>query len=183
VIPARFRLPLFALLCAAQLFVAGSIIFGKERVLIGGELFRFRTEPVDPADIVRGRYVALRFEATFGPVVDGDEVSESERAFAWLASDSDGFAYITRVSAQRPEEGAYLDVVVHTLERGSASFGFPIDRFYMPEELAPIAEQKHAEAQREGRGTWAEIRVREGNAAIEQLYIDGVPVSEAAKQP
>jgi uncharacterized membrane-anchored protein len=183
VIPARFRLPLFVLLCAAQLFVAGSVIFHKERVLTGGEVFRFRTAPVDPNDIVRGRYVALRFEINHGPVAPDSGLVAGEPGYAVLDTDDEGFATVVEVVAVPPEHRDYLTVKIEDAGTVNATFGFPIDRFYMPEELAPIAEQKYAEAQRAGRGTWAEIRVRHGEVAIEQLYIDGVPVGAAARQP
>ena len=181
-IPARWRIPLFALLCAAQLALAVSIIVGAERVLEQGELWRFRTEPVDPVDIVRGRYVALRFEATSGPIAPGATLPEDGVGFAVLEADEEGFARVKQVWASRPTGGAYLYVNLTSVSETTADFEFPVDRFYMPEEQAPIAERLDREARSEGRGTWAEIRVHEGDAILEQLYIDGVPAGEAAQQ-
>lgn len=180
-IPARLRIPLFVLLCAAQLAFAVSIIVGAERVLGQGELWRFRTEPVDPADIVRGRYVALRFEATNGPVLPGDAPQEGTTGYALLDADTEGFAHVAAVSATPPGEGSYLRVEIERVDAETASFAFPVDRFYMPEELAPEAERAHGKAQRAGEGTWAEIRVHDGAAMIEQLFVRGVPVAELVR--
>lgn len=176
----RWRLALFALVCAAQLAVAGSIIARSERVIEAGELLRFRTAPVDPADLVRGRYVALAFRETSGPPRDAAPFAEGDGAFALLEVDAEGFAKVTGVAHARPATGAYLEVVVRNATPELVTFRFPVDRFYMPEEQAPAAERAHREALSGGRGTWAEIRVYQGSAQIERLVVDGVPVSELA---
>ena len=81
------------------------------------------------------------------------------------------YSRVARVSATPPEQGAYLSVTLRTVAPTTARFAFPVDRFYLPEQQAPVAERAHGEAQRGGRDTWAEIRVHEGRALIEQLYV------------
>jgi hypothetical protein len=57
----------------------------------------------------------------------------------------------------------------------------PFDRYYLPEDLAPAAEQAYRTlASREPGPTraWVDVRVRDGHAVLEELYLDGVPVRE-----
>lgn len=58
---------LFAILALAQIASPLSMIVKRELVLKNGIPFRFKTIPQDPADPFRGRYVALRIEASNVP--------------------------------------------------------------------------------------------------------------------
>jgi uncharacterized membrane-anchored protein len=89
---------------------------------------------------------------------------------------------VSRVHAARPAAGDYLAVRITEVTPEIARFQFPVDRFYMPEELAPEAERAQVDVQRAGGAVWAEIRVHEGHAMIEQLMIDGVPVGEFVRR-
>jgi len=57
-----WRLIVFVLVAFAQLAVPGSLIWKREHTLRQGNVWKFRTAPVDPVDVFRGRYVALHFE-------------------------------------------------------------------------------------------------------------------------
>ncbi|MBK6341440.1 MAG: GDYXXLXY domain-containing protein [Flavobacteriales bacterium] len=54
---------LFLGIALAQLAVPAWMIAGRERVLSQGEVFKFKTAPIDPRDPFRGEYVRLDFEA------------------------------------------------------------------------------------------------------------------------
>lgn len=167
---ASWRVSVFALVCLAQLGVAASIVWRSERLLAEGQPFRFRTAPVDPADLVRGRYVALRFVATRGPPLDERPFEKGERVYALLAEDDEGFATVAGLRHAQPEGvAAYLTVTVEEATSELVHFRFPVDRFYLPEEEAPAAERAHRAAA--GKGTWAQVRVRHGQAMIEDLVI------------
>lgn len=172
----RGRVLVFGLLCAAQLAVPASSIWQAERVLAEGRLLRFRTAPVDPADLVRGRYVALRFEAVEGPRVGPASLLPGQRAHVLLEEDAEGFARISGVTARRPEGGTYFDTRVEAIDDERVRIRFPVDRLYLPERKALAVERAWQAAA--GRNGWAEIRVHQGRALIERLSIEGVPVLE-----
>lgn len=88
----------------------------------------------------------------------------------------------------RPDD----DVV--TVERGRRSgdtwyFDYPFNRYYLPEEAAPLAEKLYNRANRRGwsgeengkTDTYVAVRVRNGVGVIEELYIGGKPVREAVR--
>ena len=156
------------------------MIRSAERTMTEGRVFRFQTIPVDPVDLFRGRYVALQFEATSGPAAPEEELDWGMRAYARLRVDANGFAEIERVSTEKPEDSEYLSVRVQSTHEGEAHFAFPVTRFYMEESIAPIAEQVYRE--RRAGLTWANIRVRDGHALIEDVLIDSVSLRTAAER-
>ncbi len=181
-----------AVLCLVQLAVPLSMVWQHEQTRREGSIWRFKTAPVDPADPFRGRYVRLRFAAESEPVlIDGGDVQHSyladeARAYAELATDDAGYAKLVRLHAQRPDHGEYLDVFVMRMrytditKPGSkdlppaAYVRLPFDRYYLPEAQAPQVEAAYARANREAQArTWAEVRVREGHAALMSLVLDG----------
>ena len=64
---------LLGVVIAAQFYVPASMIMKHERVLRNGELFRFKTQPFDPADPFQGRYVRLRYSEAYIPGTDENE--------------------------------------------------------------------------------------------------------------
>jgi hypothetical protein len=55
----------------------------------------------------------------------------------------------------------------------------PFNRYYMDEKLAPAAEAAYREhSTREVQDVYVTVRVKDGNAALEELYIEGIPIRE-----
>jgi uncharacterized membrane-anchored protein len=171
-----WRAVVFVLVCLGQLAVPASMVWRSEQILTEGALFRFRTAPVDPADLVRGRYVALGFLTSEGRPLDERAYVGGETVHALLEVDTEGFARIAGLLHDPPESGAYLTVEVEQASAATVRFRFPLDRFYLPEEKAPAAERAYREAR--GRGNWAEIRVLAGRGIIDDLVIDGKPAGQ-----
>ena len=48
---------LFIIVVCAQLFVPSQMIFQQEDVLKTGTAFKFKTQPVDPSDPFKGKYI------------------------------------------------------------------------------------------------------------------------------
>ena len=57
------RILIFGVVVLAQLAVPAAMIWQREQTLNQGRVWKFRTAPVDPVDVIRGRYIALRFAA------------------------------------------------------------------------------------------------------------------------
>lgn len=185
----RLRWALFATVCVAQIAVPASMIVQHERTRASGTPWRFQTAPVDPDDPFRGRYVRLDFAVSRQPLFlverEGRHVGLEDRLYAELIPDHRGFAALGKLHQQRPETGEYLDVFVRDIdydrEGGAPSYRvrLPFDRFYLPEARAPEVERAYAEASRHAQErTYAEVRIRDGHAALVSLVLDGKPVTD-----
>lgn len=187
------RLPwvLLALVFAAQWAVPVSMWHKREVTLREGQTFRFRTAPVDPADPLLGRYVALNLEAariTLGPG-EGVNYRRDDRVILPLIQGSDGYAVLGQPQSQ-PPAGAWLQAPVQWVNGDELFLALPFDRYYMNERQAPQAELAYLRAGRRTQpaadqsvapprpDTYVQVRVRKGFGVIEELYLDGVPVLE-----
>jgi uncharacterized membrane-anchored protein len=175
------RVAIFIVVALIQLSVPASVVWKREKTLKHGRVWKFRTAPVDPVDAVRGRYVALRFAAE---EISSDDVAYQKldfgtTAYFVLKEDADGFAKVERIS-EKPLNG---DNVI-TGEAGYLSekrqhVRFPFDRFWVTEKNAPAAEKAYLENSHRGKqNAYVTVRVRDGDATIEQLYIDGQPLAD-----
>jgi uncharacterized membrane-anchored protein len=170
---------LFFATCVAQLAYPASMIVGYERTLRVGTPVRVRCQPVDPADLLRGRYVRLGLE-TFRVRVERPETYlEKPTVYALLETDAAGFARLRGIRDQAPETGLYLSAEIREVdqENGEVTVGLPFDRYYMSERDAPRAEAAYQSTAGKG-DAFVVLRVRGGRAAIEELFIEGRPVAE-----
>jgi uncharacterized membrane-anchored protein len=186
------RFALLGLLAAAQLAVLAAMIHGRERILREGEVFNFKTRPIDPADPFQGRYVALGFENNFVPLPRGPSTGlrYREPLYATLETGPDGFARFSGWSRERPPSGAYLKTrhlgesrdwstsATQSVYRGIA-IELPFNRYYMDEAKAPRAEAAVRDAAR-STNCWAKVRVLNGRAAIEDVFAQGQSLRELA---
>lgn len=186
-----------ALLALVQWAVPAAMIHGQQKTLAEGEVYRFRNAPVDPADPFRGRYVTLSFDAACVPkdVAHGD--MNARPLYALLGQDVDGYATVARLSDSRPGQGDYVNVRRSRWDSGCLGselrVDFPFNRYYLPEDLAPRAESAYRDMTSRSSGevgrvaAYVGVRVREGHAALEELYLDGKPLrqflAEEARRP
>ena len=172
----------FAVLSIFQIGVPVWMIANREMTLRHGRQFRFRTAPVDPYDAFRGRYVALQFEQNTSPVPADERLAMNQKVYAQLAEDEQGLARIINVTANHPSGEAYMQCRVSSITDSLVYLQFPFDRYYMDEKLAPAAEAAYLEhSRREVREVYVTVRVKDGNAVLEELYIAGIPIREFLK--
>src|SRR5262245_50007052 len=88
----KFILPLFGVMCLAQWIVPGKMVYDSENIVSTGAVFKFKTEPIDPADPFRGKYITLRFEADFIEFQDSTDWQGGDEIFVTFTADSLGFA-------------------------------------------------------------------------------------------
>lgn len=174
---------IFSVVAAAQLAVPVWMIYQKETVLTTGELFRFRTAPVDPYDAFRGRYVALGFDQNTAPAPPGPIIPGTP-LYAHIAVDEGGFAFFTATSLEAPAGTPYLKVkargeTMSRENRRSVRLQLPFDRYYMNEKDAPAAENAYRRSSRGGsRDAYVTVRIKSGHAVLEELYVGGMPIGE-----
>lgn len=162
-----------------QLAVPLSMIVKRESTLSEGRLFHFRTAPVDPYDAFRGRYVALTMEHSSIADPHARDYSPGQKIYLLLEEAEDGFARPIGLVASPPEEGAFVTAWVARWPRnpGSVTIRYPFDRYYMNEEKAPAAEKAYREfSSPQTHDTYVAVRIKDGFAVLEELYVSGQPI-------
>ena len=177
------RIVIFVLIAAAQLAVPASLVWKRGRTLAYGRVWKFKTEPVDPEDAIRGRYVALRLAAdkvSEQPEPSpGEKIEPETEIYATLKEDADGFARVDKISATRISGDDAVQAKMGYWSGGWQYIHFPFDKFWVAEKVAPQAEQAYRENSRRGKeNAYVTVRVRDGDAALEQLFIDNKPLAE-----
>lgn len=172
----------FIVLVLAQLFVPSKMIWDREDILETGKEYKFKTAPVDPTDPFRGKYITLRYQENTVEVEDISEWERGEPVYAYLSTDSAGFAKIDSVSKTKFEGNPnFLKTKIRFISRRSnqLTLDFPFNRFYMEEFKAYDAELSYRESQLDSsKQTYALVRIKNGEAVLQDVLIDGVPIKE-----
>ena len=181
----RVILAVFIAVAIAQVIVPVRMIARRETTLRLGRTYKFRTAPVDPYDAFRGRYVWLGYEQNRARWSGESEPGSFRTAYALVEEGRDGFAVINQVMPQPPKSGDYVKVgrVYRDWQTNSVvHFSLPFDRYYMEETKAPKAEYAYREhLNRRGQtndNTYAVVRIKSGEAVLEDVYVDGKPIAE-----
>jgi uncharacterized membrane-anchored protein len=169
-----WRALIFVLVGLAQLGVPASLIWKREQTLRRGSVWKFRTAPVDPVDVFRGRYVALEFETESQEILPPPNVSDNRSVFITVRQSPEGFAEIDQVLLSPPAGDDFIEAQL----RGK-TVSLPFDKYWVTERDAPAAEAAYrAQSRREKRNAFATVRVFRGDAALEHLYLDGMPLGD-----
>jgi uncharacterized membrane-anchored protein len=174
----KTALIIFALVAFAQLSVPAVIAWQRVQTLAHGRVWKFKTAPVDPEDALRGRFVWLRFMAE--EYTAPEKFVGVDHVYAVLKEDADGFAQVDHVSTtplsgdnvMKVDPGGYWDNTGQHIR-------FPFNQFWITEKRAPEAEKAYRDNSRRGQqNAFVTVRVRNGDAAMEQLYLDNQPLPE-----
>lgn len=170
----KLRLIIFLVVALAQISVPASMIWKRQCTLSEGRAWKFRTAPVDPVDVLRGRYLVLRFaaettRATAPPSNDGG-------LYAVLTEDAEGFAVVDHVTPEPRRGDNIIRVEYAGIFEGEVRLRFPFDRYWINEVEAPAAERAYFAHGRENG--YAIVRVARGDAAIEELYLAGMSLRD-----
>ncbi|MEW6100739.1 MAG: GDYXXLXY domain-containing protein [Candidatus Omnitrophota bacterium] len=179
----RIIIGLFLCVALAQVVTPLSMIATRESVIKNGAQFKFKTAPIDPYDAFRGRYVALQIEGDYVPTVMGVKLTHGESVYALIDIDSEGFAKFTSVLTKRPREKPYMQAKVRHISGDKVYLDLPIDRYYMEEKSAPIAERIYRRhTQRNRQDAYVVVRIKDGFAVIENLFVGGQKIEDAVKK-
>lgn len=173
------KLAVFGLVALAQLAAPAWMIGRREWVLEHGTVYKFKTAPVDPYDPFRGRYVWLAVEQNTAPYIGQGPPPYGKDVYAVLEVGEDGFARFSGVDLRPPAAGDYIRAHGDYAGEGMILLRVPFDRYYMNERKAPEAELAYREhSTGEQRDAYVTVRVLDGYAVLEQLYISGAPIEE-----
>lgn len=179
---------LLGILVASQLAVPLIMIRGREIILREGEVFRFITEPIDPIDAFRGRFIRLGIKDNYirGTPADFEDLDPQQPIFATISTNTDGFAFFSEWSDSPSASAPYLKTKTLGEARiqkdeiwvySGVRIHVPFDRFYMDEVKAPAAEKLVAQPN-DDEQCWVQVRVLNGKAAIENVFVNGQAISE-----
>jgi uncharacterized membrane-anchored protein len=140
-------------LLVLQLCVPGYLVFRHYDTLRTGEPYKFSVRPYDPYDPFRGRYVALQSEEW------------TYYTYAVLERDAQGFATISQSSSyEKPQSGVYAK-------------GLQLNRYYMNEKMAPIAERIQRSLMDDDH-MYLIVMVKNGHNVIEGLYLNDISIEQ-----
>ncbi len=170
---------------AFYLWFPFSMIFQQERILKKGTPYRFRMEPVDPKDPFRGSYLALRFAS---PLLPADtSILEGQRVYVTLRTDTLGFASFDEVLAEEPADQPFIRtrLLYHSDDGALVAVPENMQRYYLNEKLAPLAEEAYfrllnasAEAPAAIPSVFSIVRIWQGRPLIEEVFFEGKPLQE-----
>ena len=173
----RIAISVFLLVALAQLSVPALTAWGRLQTLAHGRVWKFKTAPVDPEDAVRGRYVTLHFDAE--DFTQAERLKSPDYLYAILKEGADGFAQVDHLSTSPQPDDSSLKVEPGGWWQERQHIVFPFRYFWLTEKSAPAAEKAYVENSRRGQqNAFVTVRIHNGDAALEQLYIDNRPLAE-----
>lgn len=176
-------LSLFAIMAFLQIATPLAMIWKHEKILTGGRAFKFRTAPIDPFDAFRGRYVALGLEQNKVTLPEGMSVKHGDKVCVSVTTGEDGFARLSGLGKYPPVGLSYIKAKVGYISNKDVFLDMPLDRYYMEEEAAKLAETVYSRHSSAGkRNAYIIVRIKDGDVAIEGLYIGDVPIEEVIKK-
>ena len=175
-------LVLFLLLIGAQWFVVIDMIEQQQKVINTGTLFRFKTQPIDPNDPFRGKYVFLNFESNTININKEASFAYNDEVYVSFTEDENHFAKISKISNVPPQNHSdYLKTKINGVNSfdsltQSISVHYPFNRFYMHEKKAPEAERVYIEANRDTikNNSYAEVYIKNGIGVLTDVKINDV---------
>lgn len=182
----KLMIPLFLIMAGAQWAIPSIMIADKEAVLKKGHAFKFLTEPVDPSNPFKGRYISLRFKETEFKAPVNHPFKAGQEVFVLIKNDPNGFAKIADVQAKTPVGSTdYIKIPINYInyEDGrTLFFSYPFDEYYMEESKAPRAENVYRESTADStKKTYALVKIRSGDAVIENVFVDDIPIEKLIK--
>lgn len=182
----KIIISLFILVSLVQLYVPAKMIYDREVILRDGSEFKFKSAPIDPSDLFRGKYLTLQYDESLVEIETKNDWQRGEPVYVILSKDPEGFAKIQALSKIRPEhDREYLKTTVeyfYSNDTGVVRIHYPFNRFYMEESKAYSAELLYRDSQAdENRTAYALVSIMDGEAVLKDVMINGVSLIELVK--
>ncbi|WP_299104935.1 GDYXXLXY domain-containing protein [uncultured Winogradskyella sp.] len=168
---------IFIAVVIIQLLVPAKMIYNKEDVLNSGTVYKFKTQPIDPNDPFRGKYVTLRYELSSAKSIDST-IQRNDKVIIYLEKDSLGYAKVKSLSKTKHNTSRdFIEVEVEYYDYHSTEvrFNLPFDRYYMEESKAKPAEDIYRKFNRRNDSineTYALVAIKNGDAVLKDVFIN-----------
>ena len=173
---------MFIVVVVAQIFVPAQMIFNKETIITTGKAYKFKTQPVDPSDPFRGKYINLNYE--INSFVTADTLWErKDKIYIYLDTDSLGFAKvdeISRIPLNLTKDFIIAEVGWYNKIEEELNFNLPFNRYYMEETKAYDAEVAVRNNQRDSlpNSTYALVYIKNGKAVLNDVIINEISIKD-----
>ncbi len=153
-------------------------VWSQEQILKHGQLIKFKIEPVDPYDAFRGRYVTINVESPSLKVPLNEDFSANQPIFVLLENDSSGITDMIGVTQNADTEALKMRIDEWSIDSdGEIYFRFPLNRYYLDENKAPIADKISRNFNKKNALISARVS-QSGAIIIEQLYVENKPIED-----
>lgn len=179
---------IFLVYAALVVLIPVYIIASSEMILGSGKLYKFRMEGYDPFDLFRGNYLRLNINTENIPTEKTDWEA-GEKVYLKIDVDQDGYAYFSEAMDTPPTSGDYMVSKIPSwfiLPEVNARFGngmrsktISVDmpdhlgKYFINEDYADKGERL---LQDERRKTTLHVRVLNGGARLEDIYVGDAPI-------
>ena len=166
-----------------QWYVPLQMVYENEEIIRTGKILKLRTRPVDPTDLMRGKYITLSFADNTLELPEEKMPPPQKEYYLTFRTDSAGFDVPAAVVSQPPSgTETYLRVEGRNYfydERNDLIITYPFDRFYLEESKAPAAEQAYRDsaADRDNPG-YALVSVKNGRGVVTDVIVNGKSVTD-----
>lgn len=172
----KFLIALFAFIMVIQWYVPLQMYFAQKNILKTGTAFKFKTQPVDPYDAFRGKFINLNYEIGTCYFKDSIQWEIGQTVYAKIINDSLGFAKIDSIFKFPPKSTSnYVKVKVSTVfNENGINIEFPFNRYYMEETKAPQAEKMLRQRNTDTipNLTYSIVRIKDGKSALEKVMVN-----------
>jgi uncharacterized membrane-anchored protein len=179
----KILLSVFILVAIVQLYVPAKMILDREDILNTGKDYKFKTEPIDPNDPFRGKYITLRYEKDMIEIQNEADWVSGEIIYVFLTPDKEGFAKVQSVSKENGTNNQdFLKAKVNYVTSNGSNkltIDYPFDRYYMEESKAYDAELTYRKSQLDTTEiAYAVVSIKDGEAVLKNVLINGVSLRE-----
>ncbi|WP_299274036.1 GDYXXLXY domain-containing protein [uncultured Psychroserpens sp.] len=175
---------MFIVLAIVQISIPAQMIFKRESVLKTGTAYKFKTQPIDPSDPFKGKYIFLNYDLD-SAMANDENWQRHQDVYVSIANDSLGFVKAVSVHAYTPESGDFVKAKVRWFSDSNSvlEFSLPFNEFYMEESKAYDAEVAHRNAQRDSipNNTYALVYVKNGEAVLDNVFINDIPIAKVVE--
>jgi len=178
-----YTIIIFIVVVLMQLFIPAQMILNQESILKTGKAYKFKTQPVDPSDPFKGKYINLNYDINSFKTNDS-LWEQNEPIYVYLETDSLGYAKIDDVSKDVLFENKndYVRVKTGYYDNYSKNLiiQFPFNKYYMEETKAYDAEVAVRNRQRDSmpNNTFALVYVKDGEAVLSDVIIDDISIKD-----
>jgi uncharacterized membrane-anchored protein len=170
----------FFIVAIIQLAVPLQMVSHNNDVLETGKLYKFKTQPIDPYDPFRGKYISLYFEED--AISIAHEINVDKGIYAVLTT-KNGFAKVSKITTQEPKNGDYIKLkearIYKSADLWNVSLNFSFNRFYMNEYKAAEAEKNFNQAVSNiQNNVYALVAVKNGEAIVKDVIINNLSIKE-----
>lgn len=171
---------LFILVAAIQLMAPAKMIFDQQSAIDKGKAYKFLTQPIDPNDPFRGKFIRMNYQINNYKTKVNDWDRNSE-IYVYI-KDSLGYAKldtVTKDKLKNRQDYIKAKLIWYNKNENQVNFNILNDRFYMEESKAKPAEDLVRDEQRDSttnNSTYALIYIKNGTSVLKDVFVNDVPI-------